>query len=213
MDAFDPKFWELVQRAISEEDERITAETAAVFGIDSVLAENGRIDVCIQSGDHHVVLQTDGEEKRYVIPAALISVAKRRKKLPIRRRTKLVVENEFAYLDYEEEAAAAATERPAPEAVESEHDDATHEIVDGSGEWMCTDVVEFPDLGAAQSDLTDAASELNEASGESAAVDVSAGSDDESAVPSGEWSRIDAVLCPDPIEASGESPATAAPEA
>ena len=103
MDASDPKFRELVRRALSDEDERITAETVAVFGIDGELAERRTITVCIQSGDHTVVLKTGDKEKRLVIPASLIKIAEKRKKLPIRRRTKLIVEDEYAYLDYEEE--------------------------------------------------------------------------------------------------------------
>ena len=102
MDASNPKLRELVQRAISDEDQRITAETAAVFGIDGYLAERSRIDVCGQSGDHTVVLKTGDEEKRHVIPALLIGIAQKRKKLPIKRRTKLVVTDDFAYLDDED---------------------------------------------------------------------------------------------------------------
>lgn len=102
MDTSDPEFKELVSRAIADEDARITCETAAVFGIDSTKAKERRIDVHSESGDHTVVLMSGEDERRYLIPATLINIAQRRKLLPIRRKTKLVVEDGRAHLDYDD---------------------------------------------------------------------------------------------------------------
>lgn len=197
MDPSDPKFKDLLRRAIAEEDERITAETAAVFGIDGVLAEKRRIDVCTRSGDHTVVLQASGEEKRYVIPAALIGVAKRRKKLPIKRRTKLVVEDEFAYLDYEDEDEGENAGASTDAAEHDEPAEATDEIApeDAGEEWTRTDVVEFPDLSALRNDTTDELSEPDDDSG--ASLQTASLEAAEILVESGEWSKLDES--PDPL--------------
>lgn len=102
MDTSDSDFKLRVRRAIADEDARVTCETVAVFGIDGTKAEKRRIDVDTESGDHTVVLSEGDEEKRYFIPATLINIAERRKQLPIRRKTKLVVEDGNPYLDYED---------------------------------------------------------------------------------------------------------------